>query len=233
MSLEEYKGIYFLEFYHRWIARGLGVFFVGGLALFAALGALRKRMVARFAGPPLKATGEAKKNKKQTAKTGFACAASFCRAGLRGRASRPCGNVDGEVGIFRADDGSEDSSVGERAAVSWPSRSLCTPDDQAAQRVGVCVGVWFDCCRVSPYRLAFHLLTATGIYVALIWNALTLLRPAPLLAGGSAALASVKTLERNLRQLGFLAATTFASGAFVAGNDAGLSFNSWPKMGDE
>jgi len=32
---------------------------------------------------------------------------------------------------------------------------------------------------------------------------------------------------------GALTATTVISGAYVAGNDAGRAYNTWPKMGDE
>lgn len=44
-------------------------------------------------------------------------------------------------------------------------------------------------------------------------------------------------LSKNIRYVaignGILVATTVLSGAFVAGNDAGRAFNTWPMMGDE
>ena len=49
--------------------------------------------------------------------------------------------------------------------------------------------------------------------------------------------ASTMKLSKNIRYVaignGVLVATTVLSGAFVAGNDAGRAFNTWPMMGDE
>lgn len=48
---------------------------------------------------------------------------------------------------------------------------------------------------------------------------------------------STLKLSKNIRYAaianGVLVATTVVSGAFVAGNDAGRAFNTWPMMGDE
>ena len=77
---------------------------------------------------------------------------------------------------------------------------------------------------VSPYRLAAHLGLAVLIYACILWTALGLLRPAPPAAAGlrgwRAALAAATGLI-------FL---TILSGAFVAGNDAGLAYNTFPLM---
>ena len=80
---------------------------------------------------------------------------------------------------------------------------------------------------VSPYRLAAHLGLAVAIYGCLIWVALGVL------LGG--------TVER-VRQAGRwrgavwtatgLVFVTILSGAFVAGNDAGLAYNTFPLMAD-
>ena len=78
---------------------------------------------------------------------------------------------------------------------------------------------------VSPYRLAAHLGLAVLIYGCLVWVALGLL------TGGAA--------EHRRRagrwRAALWAATallflTILSGAFVAGNDAGLAYNSFPLM---
>ena len=80
---------------------------------------------------------------------------------------------------------------------------------------------------VSPYRLAAHLGLAVAIYGCLIWVALGLVM------GGT-----VERLQQAGRWRGALwGATglvfvTILSGAFVAGNDAGLAYNTFPLMAD-
>ena len=80
---------------------------------------------------------------------------------------------------------------------------------------------------VSPYRLAAHLGLAVAIYGCLIWVALGLLM------GG--AVERVRLAGRwrvavwGATGLVFL---TIISGAFVAGNDAGLAYNTFPLMAD-
>ncbi|XP_047530844.1 cytochrome c oxidase assembly protein COX15 homolog [Vanessa atalanta] len=89
-----------------------------------------------------------------------------------------------------------------------------------------------DVPRVSQYRLAAHLSLAFILYSGLVAGSLRMLRPFP----------SGYTIKRikELKSLTALAHTvkamvffTAVSGAFVAGLDAGLVYNSFPKMGDE
>lgn len=80
---------------------------------------------------------------------------------------------------------------------------------------------------VSQYRLAAHLLLACAIYAYSLWIALGLL--APPAAGAAPGPAG---LRRAAAALGLLVAITLASGAFVAGLDAGLVYNSFPLMGE-
>eukprot|EP00271_Cylindrocystis_brebissonii_P008813 TRINITY_DN2330_c0_g1_i1.p1 TRINITY_DN2330_c0_g1~~TRINITY_DN2330_c0_g1_i1.p1 ORF type:complete len:717 (-),score=91.31 TRINITY_DN2330_c0_g1_i1:383-2533(-) len=92
-----------------------------------------------------------------------------------------------------------------------------------------------DVPRVSPYRLATHLACAVTIYSSLLWTAFQV-------AGwpttwGSAAgpmnalqVAGVAQLRRMAHPLTGLLALTFLSGAFVAGNDAGHAYNTFPTM---
>lgn len=92
--------------------------------------------------------------------------------------------------------------------------------------------------RVSPYRLTAHLAMAFTTYTYLIWSALDLLRPAAQAQAAAAKLAPAclkyTSKVRKLALLnGALVATTVLSGGFVAGNDAGRAFNSFPKMGDD
>lgn len=77
--------------------------------------------------------------------------------------------------------------------------------------------------RVSQYRLAAHLIAAFMIYAYMFWVALTLLKD-------PARTARHPWFGRTLG-LAALVTTTVISGAFVAGLDAGLIFNTFPKMG--
>ena len=82
--------------------------------------------------------------------------------------------------------------------------------------------------RVSQYRLASHLGSAFILYSLFLWQGFNhLLTPKPL--------PDVKSISR-LRGLahGIMTAVfvTALSGAFVAGLDAGLTYNSYPKMAD-
>ncbi|CDI83907.1 cytochrome C oxidase assembly factor COX15, putative [Eimeria acervulina] len=91
--------------------------------------------------------------------------------------------------------------------------------------------------RVSPYRLAFHLLMAGGLYTVLLWQTLSLLLPTPARAAAAATTAAATAAaaaaaRKDAHAFAAIAALTFSSGAFVAGNDAGRCCNTWPKMGD-
>lgn len=91
------------------------------------------------------------------------------------------------------------------------------------------VGWWMvasglvDRTDVSQYRLVAHLGLALVIYGAIVWTALDLLAPAP--AGIAPA-----GLRRAAAALVALAFLTILSGGFVAGLDAGLTYNTFPLM---
>jgi cytochrome c oxidase assembly protein subunit 15 len=92
--------------------------------------------------------------------------------------------------------------------------------------------------RVSPYRLATHLGMAFTTYTLLLWTGLDILNSkmtqlniAKNLAPG--AIEASKYLRRFAIFNFLLVGTTVASGAFVAGNDAGRAYNSFPLMGDQ
>eukprot|EP00042_Codosiga_hollandica_P038605 m.315414 g.315414 ORF g.315414 m.315414 type:complete len:273 (-) comp55437_c1_seq2:64-882(-) len=78
--------------------------------------------------------------------------------------------------------------------------------------------------RVSQYRLAAHLGTAFALHAVLLKTALTYLHTPQ---AGSAT-RKLRGLAIGVSHLVFL---TALSGAFVAGLDAGLIYNSFPKMG--
>ncbi|SCO74732.1 cytochrome c oxidase assembly protein, putative [Plasmodium vivax] len=107
--------------------------------------------------------------------------------------------------------------------------------------------------RVSPYRLVFHLFCATLTYSYLFLNALTLIEVAKMrkqfaksqIAEWPEFLRSQlihQTYERrNVTRGSKLALLCFSLlvfsnimyGGFVAGNDAGYAYNTWPKMLDK
>mmetsp|Transcript_44219 Transcript_44219/g.32209 ORF Transcript_44219/g.32209 Transcript_44219/m.32209 type:complete len:452 (+) Transcript_44219:40-1395(+) len=92
--------------------------------------------------------------------------------------------------------------------------------------------------RVNPYRLATHLAMAFTTYGLLVWTGLDLLHPASRMKEIASSLTTEtlafakKSRRFQLHNLG-LVALTVLSGAYVAGNDAGRAFNTFPKMGDE
>jgi cytochrome c oxidase assembly protein subunit 15 len=79
-----------------------------------------------------------------------------------------------------------------------------------------------DTPSVSPYRLAAHLGLAIAIYICLLWIALTRLNPRPAPEG--------RILATRARAALALTLITLVSGAFVAGLDAGMTYNSFPLM---
>lgn len=85
-----------------------------------------------------------------------------------------------------------------------------------------------DIPRVSQYRLASHLGTAFILYTGLLWNGLCLLTQ-PFHVPKLPITSRIRTLAKGNMGLVFI---TALSGAFVAGLDAGLVWNSYPKMGD-
>ncbi|XP_023678289.1 heme A synthase COX15 [Paramormyrops kingsleyae] len=86
----------------------------------------------------------------------------------------------------------------------------------------------YDVPRVSQYRLAAHLGSALLLYCASLWTGLSLMLPAQKLPDSR----HLTTLRRLARGTGGLVFLTALSGAFVAGLDAGLVYNSFPKMAD-
>lgn len=86
----------------------------------------------------------------------------------------------------------------------------------------------YDIPRVSQYRLASHLGSALLLYCASLWTGLTLML-SPNQFTESRRLTQLRRFAKGTGGLVFL---TALSGAFVAGLDAGLVYNSFPKMGD-
>ncbi|KAM4703473.1 heme A synthase COX15 isoform 2-T2 [Rhinophrynus dorsalis] len=86
----------------------------------------------------------------------------------------------------------------------------------------------YDVPHVSQYRLAAHLGSALLLYCASLWTGLSLLLPQQKLPE-TRHLLQLRKFTHWTTGLVFL---TALSGAFVAGLDAGLVYNSFPKMGD-
>lgn len=87
-----------------------------------------------------------------------------------------------------------------------------------------------DVPRVSQHRLAAHLGVAFVLYTLFLSQGLKKLLPAEQFPTASLSTLRFKRFAYAAKGLIFL---TAFSGAFVAGLDAGLVYNSFPKMGDK
>lgn len=89
-----------------------------------------------------------------------------------------------------------------------------------------------DVPRVSQYRLASHLSLAFILYTLFMWSALDHLLPAQKFTQSSIT-KSALLFKRLVHTSKLMVFSTAISGAFVAGLDAGLVYNSFPKMADK
>lgn len=103
--------------------------------------------------------------------------------------------------------------------------------------------------RVTPYRLVAHLSMAVTTYALLLWTSLGVFQlPNDSLKQGSSKMSQVSAIAKSLSKATLLharrirsgsiavtslTALTIVSGGFVAGNDAGCAYNTFPKMNDE
>ncbi|CAJ1333968.1 unnamed protein product, partial [Effrenium voratum] len=174
MELDEFKRIYFVEWFHRMWGRTAGVLFAGPLAYFSWRGVLRARLGVRL------------------------------------------------VGLFAL--GLSQAFVGW-----WMVRSGLDPPEKHTPTLGP-----KQRPRVSPYRLASHWTAALTIYAGCLWTTFSLLRPSPSAIHKSAtAIAAARSARALALPATALVALTLLSGPFVAGNDAGRAYNTWPKMLDD
>lgn len=89
--------------------------------------------------------------------------------------------------------------------------------------------------RVSPYRLAAHLGSAFVLYLVALSAGLGILsnkRPLHLLHSTKESLDRLRGAIRWTHKLAGFTFATAITGAFVAGLDAGLIYNTFPLMGD-
>eukprot|EP00928_Gymnodinium_smaydae_P062026 TRINITY_DN45979_c0_g1_i1.p1 TRINITY_DN45979_c0_g1~~TRINITY_DN45979_c0_g1_i1.p1 ORF type:complete len:461 (+),score=78.71 TRINITY_DN45979_c0_g1_i1:91-1473(+) len=175
MELDEFKRIYFVEWFHRMWGRTAGVLFAIPLTYFMARRVLRARLALRLTGL-----------------FGLGLSQAF-------------------VGWWMV-----------RSGFDSPEKH--TPMAGAHQRP-----------RVSPYRLASHWTAALTIYCGCVWSALDMLRPSPAVIHGTSAecIRAAARLRRAVLPAAALVGLTLLSGPFVAGNDAGHAYNTWPKMLDD
>ncbi|WP_235830182.1 COX15/CtaA family protein [Algihabitans albus] len=87
----------------------------------------------------------------------------------------------------------------------------------------VASGFFGERTDVSQYRLVLHLSLALIIYAYLLWLALSLLR-------GSATAPEAVPLRLAAKAFAGLLAVTVVSGGFVAGTNAGMTYNTFPLM---
>mmetsp|Transcript_128688 Transcript_128688/g.223148 ORF Transcript_128688/g.223148 Transcript_128688/m.223148 type:complete len:488 (+) Transcript_128688:44-1507(+) len=171
MDLQDFKHIYFVEWFHRMWGRTVGMLFAVPLAYFIARRILKARLALLLTG--------------------------FLGLGLS----------QAFVGWWMVQSGLEN-----------PEKH--TPTLGKNQRP-----------RVSPYRLANHWTAALTLYFGCLWTSLSLLRPSPsVLHPTVEAIAAAKKLRCAALPVAALVGLTLLSGPFVAGNDAGHAYNTWPKM---
>ncbi|SDC97067.1 COX15/CtaA family protein [Belnapia rosea] len=89
----------------------------------------------------------------------------------------------------------------------------------------VASGFEADRTAVSPYRLVMHLSLALALFAALTWTGLGLLRPRP-----ATMPAATGSIRRQAKAAAWLLVAAMLAGGFVAGNRAGLDYNTFPLM---
>ncbi|EDW74767.1 uncharacterized protein Dwil_GK15851 [Drosophila willistoni] len=134
------------------------------------------------------------------------------------------------------------------AAYFWNKGYFCSKTKKTVLLMGTLIGLqglmgWYmvksglenrfddpnDVPRVSQYRLASHLAAAFVLYAFFLSNGLSKLYPSEQFLATAKKALTAKRLAHLTKGMVFL---TAISGAFVAGLDAGLVYNSFPKMGD-
>ncbi|KAH8290224.1 hypothetical protein KR054_001128 [Drosophila jambulina] len=135
------------------------------------------------------------------------------------------------------------------AAYFWKKGYFCAKTKKSVLLLGTLIGLqglmgWYmvksgledrfqdpnDVPRVSQYRLASHLAAAFVLYALSLSKAMSMLMPANTFVIQAKNAFNIKGLSHLTKAMVLL---TAISGAFVAGLDAGLVYNSFPKMGDK
>eukprot|EP00559_Dactyliosolen_fragilissimus_P006649 CAMPEP_0184866590 /NCGR_PEP_ID=MMETSP0580-20130426/22830_1 /TAXON_ID=1118495 /ORGANISM="Dactyliosolen fragilissimus" /LENGTH=455 /DNA_ID=CAMNT_0027366333 /DNA_START=129 /DNA_END=1496 /DNA_ORIENTATION=- len=183
MTLEEFKYIFYWEWGHRMLGRGVGLAFALPWGYFAFRGLIppgySNRMKALFA----------------------------------------MGGTQGLVGWWMVKSGLGEDRLGDRKEI-----------------------------RVSPYRLAAHLGMAFSTYSLLLWTGLGIFQYPNDAIGSNNATNKLQDIAKSMTKTSLalakkvrggaiavtgLTALTVVSGAFVAGNDAGNAYNTFPLMNEQ
>mmetsp|Transcript_10809 Transcript_10809/g.22931 ORF Transcript_10809/g.22931 Transcript_10809/m.22931 type:complete len:492 (+) Transcript_10809:313-1788(+) len=216
MGLEEFKYIYYWEWGHRMMGRFVGLVFGGGWAYFTWI---HRPKISPSLSATSTITSIVPKNITSAIPPGYQSRLALLFA---------MGGTQGLVGWWMVRSGLGDDRRGDRSEI-----------------------------RVSPYRLAAHLGMAVGTYSALLWTGLGALSypvdryaantvassasaagtsaPSSLLQQytnqlAPAALRHARTTRVGVVSTVGLTGITILSGAFVAGNDAGNAYNTYPLM---
>ncbi|KAL7754051.1 Cytochrome c oxidase assembly protein cox15 [Sorochytrium milnesiophthora] len=205
MSLKEFKSIFYWEWFHRNLGRTIGMVFLLPTIYFTATRPSAQRIAKALAG-----SSHATKESLSQWMTPRVRKSAWVCCGLVG--------FQGALGWYMVKSGLNQDLL------STPN---ATP-------------------RVSQYRLASHLGSAFLIYIASLWTGMQVLqdyRFAVKANGVSSEATFVQQLGavdrirflrfgKGTHWLASLVFITAMSGAFVAGLDAGLVYNTWPLMGD-
>eukprot|EP00040_Diaphanoeca_grandis_P015834 m.81271 g.81271 ORF g.81271 m.81271 type:complete len:470 (+) comp25402_c0_seq1:53-1462(+) len=185
MTLEEFKSIYFWEWFHRMWGRSLGVLFAVPAAIFVLRKPTRQAIASGGLYPRL--------------------ALLFTLGGTQGL-----------IGWWMVKSGLDHTHVFgiERDELDMP--------------------------RVSPYRLATHLIFAFVTYGLLAWTSMDLLANTQARKSfidktfsqlDAKSVNRLQKFRRGVIGTCVVLGITVFSGAFVAGNLAGLAYSDWPLMG--
>ncbi|KAI9219161.1 cytochrome oxidase assembly protein-domain-containing protein [Blastocladiella britannica] len=202
ISLSEFKNIFYWEWLHRNLGRTIGAVFLLPTIYFTFTRPSASRIAKALAGSAANP----------------AVAARWITPGMTKVAWTCCVFVgfQGALGWYMVKSGLENDILDHQHA---------TP-------------------RVSQYRLAAHLGSAFVIYILSLWSGMEVLSqwrqavvsgPSPyrqqLAALPASALKAARSFRGSVHGVAALVFLTALSGAFVAGLDAGLVYNTWPLMG--
>ncbi|KAL3808249.1 hypothetical protein ACHAXA_006525 [Cyclostephanos tholiformis] len=231
MTLDEFKYIYYWEWGHRMMGRFVGVVFGGGWAYYTWLHRpkLHTAMSAAISS-----------SSSSSSSSSMATSILLPRNAL---SAIPPGYQSRLALLF--------AMGGAQGLVGWWMVKSGLGDDRRDDRHEI---------RVSPYRLAAHLGMAVGTYSMLLWTGLGALSYpvdryasiAPVVETTTMATAADRFAPSMLRRYAAnlspdalrharvtragvmttvgLTGLTILSGAFVAGNDAGNAYNTYPLM---
>ncbi|KAJ3359573.1 Cytochrome c oxidase assembly protein cox15 [Allomyces javanicus] len=204
ISLEEFKNIFYWEWFHRNLGRTIGMVMLVPTIFFTFTRPSAARIARAIGASTVAKDSVARWMAPGTTKAAWACCVLV--------------GFQGALGWYMVKSGLEQDI-------------LDTPNATP---------------RVSQYRLAAHLGSAFVIYVVALWNGMQVLGNwkthvtnnginmdrAAVRALAADQLVKLRKFAKSSHMVAGLVFLTALSGAFVAGLDAGLVYNTWPLMGD-